>query len=91
MEKQEVIFTFSNTHDAIRGEKTLLEGGLLVRTMALPDQIGAGCGICLRVDEPDREKAQTLLTNVDIQPQGVFLARRTAKGTQYTPLGPLGS
>lgn len=58
---QEFIFTFAATRDSIEGEKKLLAGGLSPAVMPLPDQLGAGCGICLRVRPEEREEARTLL------------------------------
>jgi hypothetical protein len=57
----EFMFTFANTRDAIEGEKKLLAGGLSVAVMPLPDRIGAGCGIALRVVPADLERARSLL------------------------------
>jgi hypothetical protein len=57
----EFIFTFATTRDAIAGEKKLLAGGIRPAVMPLPDQLGAGCGICLRVSPAEREKARTAL------------------------------
>jgi hypothetical protein len=60
-EPGEFIFTFGNTRDAVEGEKKLLGAGLSPGVMPLPDQIGAGCGICLRVSPGDLEKARSVL------------------------------
>ena len=83
MTKREVVFTFSGTHGAVAGEAALQEGGFSVRVMALPDQIGAGCGICLRVDESDAPEAQKSLEAAGISPEGVFLAEKGSEGTVY--------
>jgi hypothetical protein len=61
VERGEVIFTFENTGDAIEGEKKLLAGGIAPGVMPLPDQLGAGCGICLRVSPGEAEQARSLL------------------------------
>jgi hypothetical protein len=57
----EFIFTFAATRDAIEGEKALIAGGINPGVMPLPDQIGAGCGICLRVGPAELEKARAVL------------------------------
>jgi hypothetical protein len=54
------MFVFANTRDAIDGEKLLLAAGLAVGVMPLPGGIGAGCGICLRVNPGDLDKARSL-------------------------------
>jgi hypothetical protein len=56
----EFMFTFATTRDAIEGEKLLLAAGLTVGVMPLPGQIGAGCGICLRVSPEELDKARSL-------------------------------
>jgi hypothetical protein len=57
----EFVFTFAAAGDAIAGEKKLLAGGISPAVMPLPDQLGAGCGICLRVRPEQLEQARTLL------------------------------
>jgi hypothetical protein len=57
----ELIITFPNTHDAIMGERILLDAGLDVRVMPMPIQLGPACGIALRIDPVDIEMAKPLL------------------------------
>jgi hypothetical protein len=58
---REIIITFRNTHDAIMGERKLLDAGIDVRIMSMPSRLGPACGICLRVNPGDIEKARMLL------------------------------
>jgi ferredoxin len=58
---EEFIFTFAATGDAINGEKALLAGGIRPGVMPLPERIGAGCGICLRVCPAELERARVIL------------------------------
>lgn len=69
----DALFTFPSTHGAIRGEQTLLEGGLPARVMPLPAQVRAGCGIGLRIPCPLRKKAALLLEERGVELQGVYL------------------
>jgi hypothetical protein len=57
----EWLFTFATTRDAIEGEKKLIAGDMSPAVMPLPDQLGAGCGICLRVGTAELEKARAAL------------------------------
>lgn len=57
----ELILTFSNIHDAIMGERRLLDAGIAVRVMPMPRPLGPVCGMALRIDAPAREQAQSLL------------------------------
>lgn len=83
----EIIITFSNTHGAITGEKTLLEGQIKVKIMPLPAALGAGCGLCLRLEVDDLPQARQLLTDAAIEPEGLYLKDTTLKGlTAYHPV-----
>ncbi len=68
----EIVFTFKSTHDAIHGERALLEAGLPVKVMALPSSIGAGCGLCLRIAEDKLDPARRLFDEAGIVPQGTY-------------------
>lgn len=82
----EVVFTFHNTHDAISGERLLLEGNVKVRVMALPASLGAGCGLCLRVASDDLADSRRLLKESAICPQAVYAKDLENGKTVYTPL-----
>jgi hypothetical protein len=60
-EPEEIVFTFHSTHDAIMGERELLDSGIDVRVMPNPRQMGPACGIALRVNPEDFERARELL------------------------------
>lgn len=83
-QKDEVVLTFANTHGAITAEKTLLAAGLAVRVMPLPDAIGAGCGISLRVDFDEMKNAVSVLEKAGAPPEGVYLAQKKEGRTAYT-------
>jgi hypothetical protein len=57
----EFIFTFASTGDAIAGEKKLIARGIQPAVMPLPDLLGPGCGICLRVSPAEFERARNAL------------------------------
>jgi hypothetical protein len=57
----ELIFTFHDTHEAIMGERKLLDSGLEVRVMPVPRALGKACGIALRAPEAEAEKALRVL------------------------------
>lgn len=82
----EAVLTFRNTHGAVNGERVLLEGGLAVRVMPLPTCLGAGCGLCLRVDGTDLEQALQILAESKIEVQGLFWKERLGRRTEYRPI-----
>ncbi len=66
------LITFSQTSQAIRGEGLLLDRGLPVRVIPLPSRIGAGCGICFRIQGPDLEEASHILQEAGIEDIGIY-------------------
>jgi len=82
----EAVFTFHNTRGAIGGERTLLEAGIKVKVMALPSSLGAGCGLCLRVDRPDYPAALELLEGAGFSPEGAYQKTSENGRTVYEPV-----
>ena len=80
------VFTFRNTHDAITGERRLLDGGVKVVVMTLPASLGAGCGLCLRVARTELDCSRRLLKEAAIEPQAVYAAVSENGQTFYNPL-----
>lgn len=60
-ERAELIIVFHNTHEAIMGERTLLDAGIDARVMPTPAALGPACGIALRVNSADMERIGALL------------------------------
>jgi hypothetical protein len=60
-EQAELIITFHNTHEAIMGERILLDSGIDVRVMPMPVTLGPACGMALRVGPADLERISVLL------------------------------
>jgi hypothetical protein len=79
-EPEELICTFNSVHDAIMGERKLLDAGIDVRVMPMPRQLGPACGIALRICPGDLEKARCL-QNIE----GIF--RRSGEGS-FVPWNP---
>ncbi|MDR1045646.1 MAG: DUF3343 domain-containing protein [Candidatus Adiutrix sp.] len=84
----EIVFTFHNTHSAIGGEKALMNGGLKVKVMALPSDLGAGCGLCLRVEEADLSRALELLAGAGLAAEGLYRKIKAHGKFGYEALGP---
>ncbi|MDR2479204.1 MAG: DUF3343 domain-containing protein [Treponema sp.] len=57
----ELIICFHTSHDAIVGERLLLDSGLDVRVMPMPPELGPACGIALRLAADSFKKAGDLL------------------------------
>lgn len=85
MGKKEVVFTFESTHQAILAEKLLKEGNIPLRVMALPAQIEAGCGLCIRIDLEDGNQAKMILSQHNVQMEGCFYKFFNEGKIQYYP------
>jgi hypothetical protein len=79
----ELIFTFHDTHEAIMGERRLLDAGLDARVMPVPSALGKACGIALRVPEAEAERALSVLGENYL---GVFC--RSGEAGEFVPWKP---
>ncbi|GHT52278.1 hypothetical protein FACS1894106_0680 [Spirochaetia bacterium] len=77
----ELIIALHNTHEAIMGERKLLDSGVAVMVMPTPRPIGPACGMCLRVAQEDIEKVQGLLGETIA---GIF-QRADETGKEFIP------
>lgn len=84
MNHAEIVFTFPDTHSAMAGERALTEAGVPVRVMSKPSSLGEGCGICLRVDPVERNRAEAVFRG-KVRTAGVFLKTRENGATCYEP------
>lgn len=82
----EAVFTFHTTHDAIHGERRLLDNGVKVRVMALPSCLGAGCGLCLRVAMGEAGVSRGLLRDAGIVPEAVYQKSVEDGAVRYLPI-----
>jgi hypothetical protein len=55
------IILFHTTASAIRAEKTLAAAGLSVRLIPTPRELSSDCGVALRFDGSQAERARSLL------------------------------
>jgi hypothetical protein len=76
----EIIITFAATGAALKGEEVLQKHGLPVRVMARPNDLGAQCGFCLRVDPENWPQAVFLLEKEDIKIEGLYNQLPTENG-----------
>lgn len=83
MARNETVFTFPNTANAVAGEQALLAASVAVRVMPRPSALGEGCGICLRVDEEERERSEAVLRDAGVRVEAVFLKTRENGTTCY--------
>ena len=82
----EYIITFKNTNAAIKAEQCLLEKSLRVSVLPLPAQIGAGCGICLRMDNDTARRALDALADIYIDEISLFSRIKESGQYYYTEI-----
>lgn len=58
-----VVYGFASTHDALVAERALLEADMTHTTIPAPKEIGALCGIALRVPWQDGADTDVALIN----------------------------
>lgn len=63
---------FASTHDALDAEQLLGDLGITVVPMPAPQSIGTLCGIALRIELADEDRANTYL-----EAAGISVAART--------------
>ncbi len=64
------IFGFATTHTALAAEQLLKDLGVPVTPIPAPKSLGGAlCGIALRIDPLDAERAELLLERADLSPR----------------------
>ena len=69
----EALFTFPSTRNAIAGEKALLQAGLSVKVMPMPEALSHQCGICLRLPLDELDAGKTALAAAGISIDRLYL------------------
>lgn len=83
----EIIFTFSGANYAIWAEQALLGENIPVKVMPLPPEIGAGCGLCLRVAPEDAQKAIGVFAGKTIPAERIFKRESENGKSRYSLYG----
>lgn len=65
------VVLFYTTSAAIRGEKLLKGAGLAVKLIPTPRQFSSDCGIALRFDWTEAERARALLNEATVETGGI--------------------
>ena len=65
-----VMLVHSTSH-ALRAEKVLHKAGITCKLIPVPRQLSSNCGVCLRIERPDREAAQRALKQGGLEVESV--------------------
>jgi hypothetical protein len=77
------IIVFSDTNSAIKAEQSLINARLAVSVMPLPESIGAGCGITLRISSDSLQNALAALEAGGITDTAVYSRKKAEIGYEY--------
>ena len=82
----QILLTFGDTRNAINAEKKLAGHNIPISVMPLPTQLGAGCGLSLRLDESKLVEALTILAAAGIQVEKPYSIKQGDRGVSYEAL-----
>jgi len=80
----EYVIVFPDANSAVWAERKVLEAGLNVSVMPLPESIGSGCGITLRICGESLNNALDVLRESSISVSAVYAREKTGRGYKYT-------
>jgi hypothetical protein len=62
-----VVFLVRAISHAIKGEAALAKAGIAHKLVPVPRTLGSDCGVCVRVDPADRERAEATLRAAGVE------------------------
>ena len=68
--KNTVILLHATSH-AIRAEKLIKKAGISCKLIPVPRHLSSDCGVCVRLEQSNREKAINILEEANIEYEGV--------------------
>ena len=66
------VFLFTTTWAALRAEKALLKVGLMAKLVPTPRQFSSECGLALRFEWSEVERARSLLSEAHLEYASVY-------------------
>ena len=67
------VITFASTHDALEGEKRLLQAGEDPMIIPTPRSISAHCGLAIKIHYFSKEEAVKNLSNLGVNIENLYL------------------
>ncbi|WP_315110957.1 DUF3343 domain-containing protein [Clostridium intestinale] len=77
------LITFDSTHSAIRAEKELMND-INVRIIPVPREISSGCGLSLKLDTNNIDKAREILISKNIKTSGYYFIKKIGLSKEVT-------
>jgi hypothetical protein len=66
-----VILVYSTSH-AIRAERLLHQARIGSKLIPVPRHLSSDCGVCLRIEQPDRGAAEQALQQAGVEIDGIY-------------------
>lgn len=66
-----VILVYSTSH-ALKIEKAFRQTGIASKLIPVPRHLSSDCGVCVRISQYDRKRAETLVHSAEIDSEGFF-------------------
>jgi hypothetical protein len=64
------VILFHSTSYALRAERVLAQAGIGCKLIPVPRHLSSDCGVCVRVERPDRETALAALEAAKVEVEG---------------------
>lgn len=69
--KTDTVILLHATSHAIRAEKLIKKAGISCKLIPVPRHLSSDCGVCVRLEQSNREKAINILEEANIEYEGV--------------------
>jgi hypothetical protein len=76
------VITFHNTHFALKAKKALEKSGKTVETIPVPREFSSECGFCCKIPWDDRDTAERILREHDVQTEHIYRWERDEEREQ---------
>jgi hypothetical protein len=71
-----VVFLVRAISHAMKGEAALTKAGIAHKLIPVPRALGSDCGVCVRVDPADRERAEKALRAAGVEVTAIHELRQ---------------
>ncbi len=73
--REYVAVLFAGTSHAVRAESLLVRAGVPCRLIPVPRELSSDCGVCVRLEPADEERALAILAEAGLAIEGVHTLR----------------
>jgi hypothetical protein len=70
-DRYSVILVYGTSH-AIRAEHLLNQAGIGCKMIPVPRHLSSNCGVCVRIERTDVERARQVLQHSNLDIEGIF-------------------